>query len=87
MAANRPFSTASVALKDSVIIELMMSSIRAYRAVSDETKVVRRELTAGRYEKCSVSKLTSELTGALMVGKVSVERFAPGVMIGEGDAE
>lgn len=34
LAANNPFSTASVALNDNVIIELMMSSIRACKAIS-----------------------------------------------------
>jgi hypothetical protein len=73
LAANKPFSTASVALKDNVIMELTMSSIRACKAVSNgTTNIYRCVLTAGRYAKCSVSNVTSELAGALIVFRVGV---------------
>jgi len=40
LAASKPFSTASVALKDNVIIELTMSSIRAYEVFSEGRSAV-----------------------------------------------
>lgn len=62
LAPRRPFSTASVALKARTLIEFTMSSMRAYKqSVCLEQWRGRGEQTVGRYVKCSVNSVTSEV--------------------------